>query len=239
MRHVVGVGLSLTALRYAPASGPPPPASITLDATASGGTASGSSLSVAHTVGALSTYGILIVEIQYRDPNFIGNDVTGITYAGRALTPVPGAQIGSDPAVNVWYLLNPPAGTDNVVVSATGNLTMTVFVSSWDGVKKTSTFGSVVIANGNTNASTAAVTFAATSALVCSHGQTNGSTNVSATPVSPLQGFASVFVGTSPNRFLGRGCHVLPGDSDPNPTINLSAVKPWALSCVELKAAAA
>ena len=71
-----------------------------------------SSLTWSHTVGAGSGR-IVVVGVSIR-----GNStVTGVTYAGQALTVVGTVSNGGSNHVEMWALVAPPAGTANVVVS--------------------------------------------------------------------------------------------------------------------------
>ena len=90
---------------------------IAFDAAASG-TVTGTSLTYAHTCSGSNR--ILFVGVDVFNPNT--DDVTGVTYGGVAMT-----QIGTSVAIDVqrdylYYLINPPTGANNVVVSKTSSV---------------------------------------------------------------------------------------------------------------------
>ncbi len=89
---------------------------ITFDAVASIG-GSGATLTWAHTIGAGNNR-LLVVGFSQET----ASDVTGVTFNGVALTKAKDIKTG-DGFLNVelWYLLNPPVGTYNVVVSCSGD----------------------------------------------------------------------------------------------------------------------
>lgn len=95
---------------------------ITLDATSnSGAVASVSTKSWSHTVGT-GANSILIVVVMGNDTTSDRN-VTGITYAGQALTFFAGYEDGVHTyRLDVYYKLNPTVGANNVIVTWQGNV---------------------------------------------------------------------------------------------------------------------
>lgn len=65
-----------------------------------------------------------------------GDVVTGITYAG-----IPLAQLGmawhSGSRANLWYLLAPATGANNIVITATAGTLFRVYAASYSGVSQT------------------------------------------------------------------------------------------------------
>lgn len=92
----------------------------TASSSNSGGSAA-SSLTWSHTMGAGSN-GILIVAASYANPST--GLITGVTFNGVALTHIDSSVanlgVGTGRAVDLWYLLNPASGANNVVITASG-----------------------------------------------------------------------------------------------------------------------
>lgn len=108
--------------------------------------ASGSlaSLTWSHTVGTAGTNRILIVGIGY-DPR--GASVTGVTYGGQPLTLVGGISATSS-RVELWRIVAPLSGPNNVVVSGTGAKEKIAGATSWTGVHQTTPLGTAAFATG-------------------------------------------------------------------------------------------
>jgi hypothetical protein len=84
---------------------------------------SGTTLTWSHTVGSYNNL-MLIVGVQTEGTS--GVQATGVTYAGVALTKVDQAEATSSgyyQDVSQWYLIAPPVGTANVVVTWSASLT--------------------------------------------------------------------------------------------------------------------
>lgn len=95
---------------------------ITIDAVSSSSGAGVSSLTFAHTVAANAK--ILIVSTGHANAT-PARTVSGITYNGVALTAA--RQDANTPATvqwlnGIWYLLNPPAGTADIVITLSGSV---------------------------------------------------------------------------------------------------------------------
>jgi PEP-CTERM motif len=104
--------------------------SITFDASSTGQVRAANTVSWSHTVGA-GTNRLLVVGTGTEDnPITMSNSVvTGVTYGGAALTRVTGAQrismdttAGTENYTDLWFMLNPPTGTANVIVNTAGTL---------------------------------------------------------------------------------------------------------------------
>lgn len=95
---------------------------MTVDAVSSGVGAGVSSLTISHVVGVGAK--ILIVSTAHAN-NTTPRTVTGITYNGVALTAArqdtntPGAVQWLN---GIWFLVDPPAGTHNIVISLSGSV---------------------------------------------------------------------------------------------------------------------
>jgi uncharacterized repeat protein (TIGR01451 family)/gliding motility-associated-like protein len=113
---------------------------ITSGSTAQGGSAS--PLTIAHTSGS-SLNRMLIVGISSTN----ATPVTGVTYNGTPLTYLGGSSNGSTKA-EIWYLINPPNVTANVVISWTGTLECTAGVVTLNNVDQTNPFGTTATNSG-------------------------------------------------------------------------------------------
>ena len=96
-------------------------------------------------------------------------NVTGVTYAGLALSKLASVNVGGPPSIRLewWYLLNPPAGTANVVVTGSDpwqNQSRASAVS-YTNVHQVTTHGTHVTASG-TGATASATATSATGELV-------------------------------------------------------------------------
>lgn len=123
------------------------PAPVVVDA-ASSATASTQSLAWTHTVGAGANR-FLLVGVSIRNG---GNRVTGVTYAGRALTFV-GAQNNHDSAVRMelWRLAGPPTGSGDVRVSLTGGAKVVGGAVSFANVDPVQPLGAFASIGGSDN----------------------------------------------------------------------------------------
>lgn len=110
-------------------------AGITYDNSADGGNNGGStsSLTYSYTVGA-GPNRLLVV-------NLIGDtaadDISSVTYAGAAMTLIAKVQAPSNDWQYLYYLLNPPSGTNNIVVTAASSHYLISEAASWYNVKQT------------------------------------------------------------------------------------------------------
>jgi hypothetical protein len=238
MRHSFGIGLSLTGQRNPSASAPPP--ALAFDGAGTGSGTSVSSVTFSHIVGVTSGYGMIEVAVSYLDPNASSNNVSGITYAGQAMTQLAGSQkVNGSIITERWYLLNPPAGTANVVVTCTGALNIVAGSSSWDGVKQAAPFGTPVLGSSTGTSASVSIAIGAGNALVCSLGVNCTSNNTNSVPQGNLTSIGNAQVGGS-TAFRTRGtlCYdnTTPAGTQ-TPTFTISLSKAWAISAVEVKAA--
>lgn len=110
------------------------------------------SLTWAHTVSAGANR-VLVVELAV---DTAAANVTGVTYGGVAMTQI-GRGAGNH-AVEMWGLVNPTAGTANVVASFGGITAAAGGATTYNGVDQSDPFGTFVSAAGT--GTTAAVTAA-------------------------------------------------------------------------------
>jgi hypothetical protein len=123
---------------------------------ASFASANATGLTWAHTVGAAGANRILIVGIGF-DPR--GATVTGVTYGGQPLTLIGGVSATSS-RVELWRIVAPLTGTNNVVVTGTGAKEKIAGATSWTGVHQTTPLGTAAFATGTSITPTVNVTSA-------------------------------------------------------------------------------
>ncbi len=112
-------------------------------------------VALAHTTAG--TNRVLVVGVSINITNNTGAAVTGVTYQGTALT-LSGAHIdaGNTRRVELWYLINPATGTNNVVVTlnlpgGTGTLGVVVGATTLTGADQAKPIRSFLAADGTTN----------------------------------------------------------------------------------------
>jgi hypothetical protein len=116
--------------------------------TTTGSTPSATSVTISHTTGTQSDR-LMLVGVSLW-PNNSSAAVPTVTYGGTALTQV-GTQWGNDQRVAIFSMLNPPSGTDNVVVTLpSGHFGAVVGVSTFASVNQTNPLGAF---NSNTGIS--------------------------------------------------------------------------------------
>ena len=119
-----------------------------------------SSVTLSHVTGTLVN-GILVVKVGLRDATASDMTVTGVTYNGVALTKLRSDLWNSSTYAReeIWYLINPPAGTYNVVVSATGTCDfINVVAETWQGVDQTNPWNAQAGSGTLTTAGTSVTT---------------------------------------------------------------------------------
>ena len=126
--------------------------SITHDNTTSVGDVTVSSKTFSHTV-ANQANRILIVGVCLEYYNI---SVTSITYAGVSLTKIDrrASASSSGNSAELWYLINPTTGANNVVVNLDGESNVVIGASSYYDVHQTTPLGTAVKATGNSTPAT-------------------------------------------------------------------------------------
>lgn len=123
--------------------------SIGFDASSSssGSEIYGTTTTFAHTVASSGVGKILIVGTSCKYTT--GRWVSGITYGGDALAKKTRyAWFGGTQYLELWYLVNPPTGANNVIVTYNGNVNDVCVSASYTGVDPTSPFGTLTNAGG-------------------------------------------------------------------------------------------
>lgn len=112
--------------------------------------------SFSHTIASGSNR-ILIVTVATYSAN-MGITVNGVTYSGVSLTKLRSdrSSLGSSGVTSdIWYLINPPVGTANVVVTHSTIVQTVIGAHSYTGVDQTTPFEA---SNGNTGTTVADTT---------------------------------------------------------------------------------
>lgn len=121
---------------------------ITLDSSTSTAIGAASSITWSHTVGSGLSNTLLIVGVDIQKST--STYVTGINYAGVALTRANFALGPESPKVRaeLWYLTNPEAGTNNVVVTLSTTTGVVAGAVSFSGVDQTNPISNTAINSG-------------------------------------------------------------------------------------------
>jgi uncharacterized repeat protein (TIGR01451 family) len=121
---------------------------VAYDNASSAQSQSNNPITFAHTTGTGSNR-LLVVGFVMKDPK----TVTSITYNGVALTKAGAIANTSNVEVQIWYLVNPASGANNVVVNWAGGTVSHVGAATFTGVHQTAPLGTFV-SNKNTGADT-------------------------------------------------------------------------------------
>ncbi|MDP2632263.1 MAG: hypothetical protein Q8P25_00880 [Candidatus Curtissbacteria bacterium] len=116
------------------------------------------SLSFNHTVTTNGANRILTVGVAAELSG--GATITGVTYSSTSLSLVQGVSFGNSRRVELWRLVNPPTGTNSVVVSLSASKGVTAGAMSFTGVNQLTPFGTVATNTSTSNAVTVDVTSA-------------------------------------------------------------------------------
>lgn len=126
-------------------------AQVTVDAVSSAQTAAASTtLSWSHTTTSSQNNRLLIVTVQADG----SNTVSGITYGGTALTLGKAKQQGTNIDAEIWYLMNPASGTNNVTITHSASKNLIGGSITFYNVNQSGTFGTFVAAAANAGSPT-------------------------------------------------------------------------------------
>ncbi|MGQ0828194.1 MAG: T9SS type A sorting domain-containing protein [Bacteroidota bacterium] len=151
-----------------------------------------------HTVGNVSNR-FLVVAVTTDGPS-----VSSITYNGTALTKADAQTSGESTVSEIWYLLNAPIGTYNVIVTLSGDDNVVCGAISFKNVNQTTPIGTVAKAAGNTATATVDVVCATATEMVVDAVSTDdnavtvGAGQTSRWNISPAGGYASGATSTEP-----------------------------------------
>lgn len=184
-----------------------------------------STLTWSHTVAAAGCDRIIVVGISHRE----NQPITGVTYAGQALTLIGGrSDPNDDSRIELWYRLAPATGTNSVQVtfSVVGNAV--AGATSWTGVNQTTPLGAFVSANGISATATVNVSSATGEVVVDTLANKGGG--------PPTAGTGQTQRWSAEQGNVGGGGSHEPGAA----TVTMSwtqANKAWAIGAVPLKPA--
>lgn len=105
---------------------------IAFDASSNGTIATGTSITWAHTCSGSDR----ILFVLSFDTDGGSSVVTGITYAGTAMTKITGIQVSGDRWITLWYLIAPATGSNDVVISASASVILCGTAQSYTGAKQ-------------------------------------------------------------------------------------------------------
>lgn len=103
--------------------------------------------------------GTLVLEVSVVTIS-VGTDQSSVTCGGQAMTRI-GASLqhsGGKPRVNVWRLISPPTGAQDIVVTNATNDKTGVAVFAWTAIDTTTPFDGWVTAQGTSTTPSVAVT---------------------------------------------------------------------------------
>lgn len=130
------------------------------NSSSTGNVTAASSLTYSHTTAGTDRF--LVVDIHLRN---VGSTVSGVTYAGVAMTQLTSVTDALSNVTYTYYLLNPTSGANNVVISTSGGTTTYSTATSYTGVKQVSPIDS-----SNTGANTGGFNSIAIATTVVSAG---------------------------------------------------------------------
>ena len=134
---------------------------VAVDNTSTGVGTGTNNVTFSHTTTTATGDRLMLVGVSM-DANG-GETVNSVTYGAQSLTLVGSRVGGSAPVrIEIWQLINPNAGTANVVVNLSGNADgVSVGATTFTGVDQTTPLGTFVSAIGTSNAPTVNVSSAA------------------------------------------------------------------------------
>lgn len=175
--------------------------------TSSSGSSTTGTVSVSHTINAATTNTIVIVSFGLNYGLLFDQALQSVTYGGVAMTPVTSTVTFTNGEVRMYYLVNPPTGTQSAIVTFDLGLNMVVGVSSFSGVHQTNPFGQ--LGTGQTTSAAASTTLTGTRFdsvcidVVAVYGTLTAVT-IATTGTSQASQY-NAGVGASPNRQRGGG----------------------------------
>ena len=217
---------------------------INLDAVSSADTGANllNSLTFSHTVTSSGSNLLLIVGVSIRNPG-AGDTVASVTYGGTGLTQVGFRANANRSRVELWRLVAPATGANNVVVTLTGANTAAFVVGavSFTGASQTAPLGTFFSATGNSNAPNVTVTGVNEGEVVIDVvGKQNNSETLVVNP-SQSQRWNRMTTNPGGNGTKENGA----GSTEPSPdgggnvimSWSLTATRQWAIGAVAIKPA--
>ena len=211
-------------------SGASPPA---VDNTSSGRTPPRTSLTISHATTGSNR--LILVGVSLH--NYADESVSGITYNGVPLILVDSRANATDARVEIWYLIAPPTGPANVVITFGTELSShaRAGVMTFTGVNQSTPLGTFAWAIGSTSPATINVTSAANELVfdtVASEAQSEPFTLT--VGAGQTERWNSAIMGY--DRFLGAGS-TEPGAASVTMSWSITPASsvPWAIGAVPIK----
>lgn len=161
----------------------------------------------------------------------VGRWVSGITYGGEALAKLTRVLWNTTHYIELWYLVNPPTGVNNVIVTYTGNTYDACVSLSYTGVDPNIPFGALQAASGNSNTPTAPTVTSETGEVVI---------DIAGVAQTPISTFTPGALQTERGKIfevnggLWAGMSDEPGQTSVDMTWDHQWAKPWAIIAVPL-----
>ncbi len=187
------------------------------------------SLTFSHTVVAGNNRA-LVVTTGHQDD---ARTVNSVTYGGTTLTKA-ADRISSDTRATLWYMLAPPVGTANVVVTISGSESLAAMALNLQGVHQTTPIGTAATATGNSTAPLVTATSAAGEWVVGALATPGDSQNASANVGQTSLYNTNTGTGGSAVRFV---TDIKPGAASTAIGWSLTSSKQWAAVAVPFKPA--
>lgn len=194
---------------------------------------------LAHTT-AVAQNRLLLVSVHMNLRNATGTTVTSITYGGQPMTIVNAITDGApDTRTEVWYLLNPPTGANNVIMTAGGitpgqNVEAVVGATTFSDVDQTAPPSATNIGQNDP----ATVTIAAANATDIIVDAISARETVTLTPDFQVQGYNVSTGGTNDDVQASVSGRLA---ATPNTTMswNVSANRRWSIVALNIRQATA
>jgi hypothetical protein len=197
----------------------PARAAIALDTSVNGGQVTGTSLTWSHTC----TGSNLILFVSTVDGTGGSSNITGVTYAGVAMTKIgTGVQVSGDRWIELWYLIAPTTGANNVVVSANTSVYMHGISASYTGASQTGQPDASNAATGTGVTATVNVVTAADNCWTVTTAKSGGGSTISGGTNDTLrQSSGQIMQGDSNGPLSPAGTYTM--------TASISVTKAWAI----------
>src|SRR5579863_9190452 len=199
-------------------------------------------LTFAHTTTATGTNVLLLVGVSINLANVPTTTISGVTYNGIALTSAgTHADTGPTRLVAMYYMLAPPAGANNVVVSvaipAKQMVGVTAGAITFTGVDQTSPLGTFVFADGLNGANSQLNVPSVVNGMVLDTLATGGDQTVTVSGPQASQ-WNNASSGTAPPGVTGTGSTRSGAPSVPI-SETFSGTSDWSVGAVSINPAAA
>lgn len=199
------------------------------------GSAGDGTVSTSHTTAAGNNR-LMIVGVSYRNVTGSAINVTNVTYNGTALTYLGQRTQGSTNGVEIWYMVNPPVGSANVQVTATGlsgNDSLAFGVTTFSGVDQSTPLGTFASAGASSSSASVSVSSATDDIVFAVLAAERGSTT--ANPGQTSQWNRRTL--SNNNGVRAAGSTESGSNGSVNMTWSLSSSRNWAAAGVSIKPA--